>query len=100
MLLIAALAGMLFGFKPLLLLEYKAYDLMSTLRRPKEGMPVIIVSIDDVSLNKVGDWPWPRSFIAEIINTLSKNGAHTLGISILYRNLELNAGGKEIQNLR
>ena len=100
MLLIAVLAGMLFGFKPLLLLEYKAYDLMSSLRRPKEGMPVIIVSIDDISLNKVGDWPWPRSYIAEIINTLSKNGAHTLGISILYRNRELNAGGKEIQNLR
>ncbi|MGD9151179.1 MAG: serine/threonine-protein kinase [Desulfobacterales bacterium] len=100
MLLIAVLAGILFGFKPLLLLEYKAYDLMSSLRRPKEGMPVIIVSIDDISLNKVGDWPWPRSYIAEIINTLSKNGAHTLGISILYRNRELNAGGKEIQNLR
>ncbi|MGD9054544.1 MAG: serine/threonine-protein kinase [Desulfobacterales bacterium] len=100
MLLIAVLASMLFGFKPLLLLEYKAYDLMSSLRRPKEGMPVIIVSIDDISLNKVGDWPWPRSYIAEIINTLSKNGAHTLGISILYRNRELNAGGKEIQNLR
>lgn len=63
-------------------------------------MPVIIVSIDDISLNKLGAWPWPRSYIAELINTLSKNGAHTLGISILYRNRELNAGGKEIQNLR
>jgi len=63
-------------------------------------MPVIIVSIDDISLNKLGDWPWPRSYIAELINTLSKNGAHTLGISILYRNRELNAGGNEIQNLR
>jgi serine/threonine-protein kinase len=100
MLLIAVLAGMLFGFKPLLVLEYKAYDLMSTLRRPKEGMPVTIVSIDDTSLNQVGDWPWPRSYLAEIINILSKNGAHTLGISILYRNRELNAGGKEIQKLR
>ncbi|MGD8961465.1 MAG: CHASE2 domain-containing protein [Desulfobacterales bacterium] len=100
MLLIAVLAGMLFGFKPLLVLEYKAYDLMSTLRRPKGGKPVIIVSIDDTSLNKVGGWPWPRCFIADIINTLSKNGAHALGISILYRNRELNAGGKEIQILR
>ncbi|MBT8332278.1 MAG: CHASE2 domain-containing protein, partial [Deltaproteobacteria bacterium] len=100
LLLIAVLAGMLFGFKPLRILEYKAYDLISSLRRPQEGMPVIIVSIDDISLNKLGDWPWPRSYIAELINTLSKNGAHTLGISILYRNRELNAGGNEIQNLR
>ncbi|MGD9236956.1 MAG: serine/threonine-protein kinase [Desulfobacterales bacterium] len=100
MLLIATLAGMLFGLKPLLLIEYRAYDLMSTLRRPQEGVPVIIVNIDDISIDKVGDWPWPRSYIAEIINTLSNNGAHTLGISILYRNRELSVGGKEIQNLR
>ena len=100
LLLVAVLAGMLFGFTPLRLLEYKAYDLISALRRPKEGMPVIIVSIDDISLNKLGDWPWPRSYIAEIINTLSKSGAHTLGISILFRNRELNAGGTEIQDLR
>ncbi|MGD8301490.1 MAG: serine/threonine-protein kinase [Desulfobacterales bacterium] len=100
LLLIAVLAGMLFGFKPLRLLEYTAYDLMSTLRRSKEGIPVIVVRIDDLSLNKVGDWPWPRSYIAQIVNTLSKSGAHTLGISILYCNRELNAGKEEIQNLR
>ncbi len=97
---LAILAGMLFEFKPLLLLEYKAYDLMSTLRHREAGKPVIIVSIDDNSLKKVGDWPWPRSYMAEIIKTLSQKGAHTLGISILYRNRELNAGGAEIQNLR
>lgn len=100
LLMIAFLAGMLFGFKPLLFLEYKAYDLMSRLRRRTTGMPVIIVAIDDKSLNKVGGWPWPRSYIAEVINTLSKNGVHTLGVSILYRNRELNDGRVEIQNLR
>ena len=96
----ATMAGILFGFKPLLYLEYKAYDLMSTFRHRTAGKPVFIVAIDDKSLNKVGDWPWPRSYMADIINTLSKNGAHTLGITILYRNRELNVSGAEIQNLR
>ena len=92
LLMMAILAGMLFGFKPLLSLEYKAYDLVSNLRQRAAGIPVIIVAIDDNSLKKIGDWPWPRSYIADVINTLSKNGAHTLGVSILYRSRELNEG--------
>ena len=96
----AILAGMLFGFKPLQSLEYKAYDLAANLRRRAAGIPVIIVAIDNKSLKSIGDWPWPRSYIAEIINTLSKNGAHTQGVSILYRSRELNDGLTEIQNIR
>jgi CHASE2 domain-containing sensor protein len=97
---IAILAGMLFGFKPLLSLEYKAYDLAANLRHRAAGTPVVIVAIDDKSLANIGDWPWPRSYIADIIDTLSKNGAHTQGVSILYRSRELNDGLIEIQNFR
>ncbi len=100
LLMIAILAAMLLGFRPLLLLEYKAYDLMSGLRNRTAGTPVVMVTIDDRSLQQVGDWPWPRSYMAKIINILSKNGAHTLGISVLYRSRELNAGSVEIQDLR
>ena len=100
LLMMAFLAAMLFGFKPLQFLEYRAYDLMTALRPTPSGMPVIIVEIDDKSLTKIGDWPWPRSYVSDIISTLSENGAHTLGISILYSKQDLNAGGVEIQNLR
>ena len=97
---IAILAGMLFGFKPLLSLEQTAYDRMATLRHRAAGIPVTIVAIDDKSLKRIGDWPWPRSYIADIINTLSKNGARIQGISILYRSRELNNGLAELKNFR
>ena len=100
LLMFAILAGMLFGFKPLQFLEYKAYDLAANLRHRTAGTPVIIVAIDNKSLNTIGDWPWPRSYIADIIDTLSKNGAHTQGVSILYRSRELNDGLAEIQSFR
>jgi CHASE2 domain-containing sensor protein len=58
LLMIAILAGMLFGFKPLLSLEYKAYDLVANLRHRAAGTPVVIVAIDDKSLKNIGDWPW------------------------------------------
>jgi serine/threonine-protein kinase len=97
---VAILVGMVFEFKPLLSLEYRAFDLMSLFRRRAAGIPLAIVAIDDNSLEEIGDWPWPRSYIANIVKTLSKQGAHTLGVSILLRDRELNAGLTEVQNLR
>jgi serine/threonine-protein kinase len=100
LLMMAILAGMFFEFAPLQSLEYRAYDLMSLLRRRTAGIPLVIVAIDDTSLEGIGDWPWPRSYIADIVNTLSKYGTHTLGVSILFRDRELNAGLTEVQKLR
>ena len=94
------LVGMVFEFKPFLYLEYSAFDLISRFRRSTSGTPLTIVAIDDNSLEKIGDWPWPRSYLANFVKTLSKYGAHTLGVSILLRDRELNAGLTEVQNLR
>ena len=99
-LMVAFLVGMAFEFKPFLTLEYSAFDLMSRFRRSASGIPLTIVAIDDNSLEEIGDWPWPRSYIADIVKTLSDQGAHTLGVSILLRDRELNAGLTEVQNLR
>jgi serine/threonine-protein kinase len=100
LLMIAILAGIFFEFAPLQSLEYRAYDLMSLLRRKTAGIPLVIVAIDDVSLEGIGDWPWPRSYIADIVSTLSKYGTHTLGVSILFRERDLNTGLAEIEKLR
>ena len=100
LLLTAILAAILLDFKPLESLEYRAYDLMSRFRRSTSDIPVIIAAIDDTSLSKMGDWPWSRSDIADVIHTLSTNGTHILGISILYRNEEHNEGLAEIENLK
>ena len=99
-LMVAFLVGMALEFKPLLSLEYSAFDLMSRFRRNTSGIPLTIVAIDDNSLEEIGDWPWPRSYIANIVRTLSKQGAHTLGVSILLRDREVNAGLTEVQSLR
>src|SRR3954451_5826983 len=44
--------------------------------RPKLAKPpVAIIDIDESSLAKVGQWPWPRTKIADMIATLGKLGA-------------------------
>ncbi|TET67042.1 MAG: CHASE2 domain-containing protein [Candidatus Aminicenantes bacterium] len=94
------LGGMLFKFYPLQALEYKAYDLMAGRPRSEDTDPVVIVAVDEESIQRIGSWPWPRSYIADMIRLLSRYGTDTLGICLLYSHEELNPGLQEIKNLR
>ncbi len=46
--------------------------------------PVVVVDIDDVSLSRVGQWPWPRQTFAELITRLAEQGARTITFDILF----------------
>src|SRR4051812_43095796 len=46
--------------------------------------PVAIIDIDDASLEKLGQWPWPRNILAEIVNKLNAGGAAAIGFDILF----------------
>jgi len=39
------------------------------------NLPVRIVDIDEESLKRIGQWPWPRTVLAELVQKLSENGA-------------------------
>src|SRR3954471_1716068 len=43
--------------------------------RKKTIRPVTIVDIDDKSLEKLGQWPWPRTRIADLVTELTRLGA-------------------------
>ena len=45
---------------------------------------IIIVGIDDRSINEIGTWPWPRFFMAEAISSLAEMGAAVIGVNVLY----------------
>ncbi|MCC7251302.1 adenylate/guanylate cyclase domain-containing protein [Hyphomicrobium sp.] len=54
--------------------------------KPREAdptFPVRIVDIDEASLAKVGQWPWPRSEIAHIIERLAEAGAKTVAVDLI-----------------
>ena len=86
------LMGMLFEFYPMQFLEYKTYDILAGLRQRKDPNPIVIVAIDDKSIEHIGSWPWPRSYIANMINQLSDYKPKVLGIHLLYSSTELNPG--------
>ena len=52
--------------------------------RPYEAVPVRIVDIDDESLKLLGQWPWPRTRIAELIGKLQDAGAAAIGFDVVF----------------
>jgi adenylate cyclase len=52
--------------------------------RAKTARPVTIVDIDEKSLAKLGQWPWPRTRIADMIANLSRLGAVAIGFDIMF----------------
>ncbi|WGS21518.1 adenylate/guanylate cyclase domain-containing protein [Bradyrhizobium sp. ISRA463] len=52
--------------------------------RKKTIRPVTIVDIDEKSLAKLGQWPWPRTTIADIIINLTSLGAAVIGFDVVF----------------
>jgi adenylate cyclase len=52
--------------------------------RVKTARPVTIVDIDEKSLAKLGQWPWPRTRIADLISNLTRLGAVAIAFDIVF----------------
>ena len=62
------------------------FDTMQRLwpRRSDKTLPVRIVDIDEASLKKLGQWPWPRTELAKLVNELSELGAAAIAFDIIF----------------
>jgi len=82
------------------ILERKLYDVRMELRGGTEDSDkIVIVDIDNESIEKIGRWPWPRFHIAAGIGKISAAGAKVIGLNIIYSEEEDSAAVKEIAYL-
>ncbi|MSP49427.1 MAG: adenylate/guanylate cyclase domain-containing protein [Alphaproteobacteria bacterium] len=52
--------------------------------REAESSAVRVVDIDDESLSRIGQWPWPRTLLADLISHLTKAGAVAIGLDVIF----------------
>jgi adenylate cyclase len=70
---------------PLEGLELSARDTLMRLRgiRSTSGN-IVIIAIDDKSFQWTKyEWPWPRAYLAQIVNAVNQGGARVVGLDIL-----------------
>jgi len=53
------------------------------LPREKISAPVVIVDIDEASLKQLGQWPWPRSLTAQLVNRIAEMQPAAIALDIL-----------------
>jgi adenylate cyclase len=53
-------------------------------RQPPQPSPVVIVDIDEISLEDVGQWPWPRTVFARLIDRLAEMGAAVIAFDVIF----------------
>ena len=46
--------------------------------------PVVIVVIDENALMRYGQWPWPRTRVAELVDRISEAGPASIGFDIFF----------------
>lgn len=52
--------------------------------RRYEAAPVRVVDIDNESLARIGQWPWPRTKIAALVEHLTAMGAATIAFAVIF----------------
>jgi len=65
-------------------LRLALFDSYQTLApRTRASAPAVIVAIDEESLDELGQWPWPRTVIAELIDAIGEAGPAAIGVDVL-----------------
>ena len=71
--------------RPLREVRLRTFDLFQVLRpREQKAWPVVIVDIDEDSLKEIGQWPWPRTILADLVTRITQAGAVTVGFDVIF----------------
>ena len=71
---------------PLQEMRWLAFDTYQRLapRAYDPTAPVKIVDVDDESLARIGQWPWPRTHLADLIERLAASGAAAIAFDVVF----------------
>ena len=77
------------------ILKLKSFDILIQQEEQSLSSDIGIVTIDEKSIEKYGQWPWKRDVLAEVITNLRSSGAGVIVLPILFSE-EDRMGGDDI----
>lgn len=82
-------------------LEWKAYDLgVRFSSTDPANTDVVVVEIDDASLDALGPWPWPRDLLAQTTRALNASVPAVIGFALPLDAVQSSAGLESIRTLQ
>ena len=87
--------------RPIEELRLRTFDLFQVLRpREQTARPVVIADIDEASLKEIGQWPWPRTVVADLVTRLTERGAAVIGFDVVFPEPDRMSPGQLASTLR
>jgi adenylate cyclase len=89
---VVSIIGVFFGLiirigdpTPINILRNVSFDIYQQ-SKPREltQLPVAILDIDDRSLEELGQWPWPRTKLADLVRGVAAAGAAAIAFDIVF----------------
>lgn len=65
-------------------LQYFVFDSYNELYPRKKSDDIVIVDLDENSLRLIGQWPWPRDVMADLITILKSYGAKVIAFDMVF----------------
>ena len=60
------------------------YDAQSSLIKHQASDDIVIIAVDESSLQSIGRWPWPRNVHAQLIDVLTKYQARAILMDVVF----------------
>ncbi len=82
------------------LIHKKTVDLKMRNRGPREISPeVVLVTVDEESLEKIGRWVWPRNVFADLLNQMSEDGVSVIALDVIFAEPEKLVGAEALADI-
>jgi len=65
--------------------------------RKRSSTPAVIVAIDERALDARGQWPWPRTVVADLIRGIAQAGPAAIGVDLLFIEADRSTAGADRQ---
>ena len=67
--------------------DFKIYDVISnivSINKKETNSSVVVIDIDEKSLEALGQWPWSRVVLAKLLYNISKSNSISFGMDIIF----------------
>jgi adenylate cyclase len=65
--------------------------------RPRASAPAVVVAIDENALDARGQWPWPRTLIAELLRRIGRAEPAAIGVDLLFVEPDRSVAGADAE---
>ena len=87
--------------RPLEELRLRSFDFFqSTSPRDSTVRPVVIVDIDEASLSAFGQWPWPRTILADLLTRLYEWQAAAIAFDVIFPEPDRSSLNEAVKHFR